>query len=110
VVVKEGVIQRFTKAEHNDFALEVKKSFKAPATDPGMFKETFAESWLYASRRTRSKKLMYWPLPKNRYGECPVLLWDKTGALLDDNYVGDEFDEEMAQKDDDIYRRGRWDR
>lgn len=110
VVVKDGAIQRFTKAAHNDFALEVKKSFKPPTSDPGAFRETFAESWLYANRRTKNKKLMYWPLPKNRYGECPVLLWDRSGSLLDDHFVGDEFDEEASQRDDDIYRRGRWGR
>jgi len=107
IVVKDGAIQRFTKADYNDIMPEVKKTFKAPAQDPGSFRETFAESWLYASRKTKNKKLLFWPLPKNRYGECPVLLWDRNQSLLNDNFVGDEFDDEMAQRDDDFYRRGR---
>ena len=108
VVVKDGVIQRYTKADHNDFAPQVQKSFKPPTIDPGEFRETFASSWLYNSHKIKNKKILFWPLPKNRYQESPILLWDKGNSLLNDNFSGDEFDDEMARLDDDIYRRGRY--
>jgi len=108
VVVREGAIQRFTKADHNEFMLQVSKSFKPPKTNPGRFQETLADSWVYGNRKTKNKKLLYWALPENQYGECPVLLWDRTNVLLNDEFQGDEFDDEKSQRDDDIYRRGRW--
>lgn len=104
VVVKNGLIQRYTKADHNEFTPKIKKSFKPPTSDPEKFMDTFADSWLNANRNTKNKRVMYWPLPKNRYGECPILLWDQYGTLLDDNFVSDEFDEEMSRMDDNFGR------
>jgi hypothetical protein len=104
VVVKNKIIQRFTKADHNDFSLHIRQSFKPPRTNPGGFKDTLADSWIYGSRKTNYKKLLYWPLPENQYGESPVLLWDRDNVLLNDEYLQDEFDDELARREDDTYR------
>ena len=106
VVVKNGVIHRFTKASHNEFFPALKQSFKPPKSAPAGFQETRADFWLRDSKKIRNKKLWHWPLPQNQYGECPVLLWDRGNTLLDD-YCGDEFDDELAWRDDDP-KRSRW--
>lgn len=107
IVVKDGAIQRFTKAEHNQFIPQVKKAFKPPATDPGQFRETLADFWLYERRETKNKKLWFWPLPKNRYEECSILLWDRGNTLTSNFSIGDEFDDEYQRQDDDN-GRNRW--
>jgi len=108
VVVKDGVLHRFTKADHNDFAPHLKKSFKPPKTASSGFIETFAESWLYAGRKTKNKKLFYCAMPENQYGECPVLLWDRGNVLQNEEYQRDEFDEEQERRDDGPPHRRRW--
>jgi hypothetical protein len=108
IVVKDGVLHRFTKADHNDFAPHLKTSFKPPKSPLHDFRETFAESWLYAGRKTKNKKLFYCALSENQYGECPVLLWDRGNVLLNEEYQKDEFDEELDRRDDDAPHRRRW--
>lgn len=108
VIVRDGLILRSVKADYNTVLPEVKKSFKPPQKDPGRFQEVAADFWMYESRKAKNKKVAYWPLPENQYKESYVLLWNKGGTLLNDEYQNDEFDEENQRVDDDIYRRGRW--
>lgn len=105
VVVRKGKLQRFAKADHNQFFPNLDGKFKAPQIMPSDWKSTLALSWLYENRNTKNKQLLYWPRPENQYGESLVLLWDKGNTLTLDQYAEDE-DTEVSQ--DQWDRRRRW--
>lgn len=105
VVVKNGKLQRFTKADHNDFAPDLNGTFKVPKTVPTDWQTTLADSWLYSNRKTSGKEILYWPLKENQYGESLVLLWDSENALLEDDY--EETDDD-GYGDDDSNWGMRW--
>lgn len=104
VVVKNGKLQRFTKADHNDFAPDLNGTFRVPKTVPADWQTTLATSWLYSNKKTNGKEILYWPLKENQYGESLVLLWDSDNILLEDNYEESEDDDGYGNDDD----RGGW--
>lgn len=108
VVVKDGALRRYTRADHNEIPIQLRQSFRPPEKEPTAWKETLADSWLYPSRKTANRRLLYWPLRENQYGECPVLLWDRDNTLMSDEYQHDEFDDELDRRDDEPRYRRRW--
>lgn len=99
VIVKDGAIQRYTKADYNDFTPIIRKPIAPPIAPPKTFIETLASTWFYDSKTTRNKSLQFWPLPINQYGECPILLWDKGNTFQDDQSIydidSDHFDQSI---------------
>ena len=90
VVVKNGKLQRFIKAEDNDFAPDLNGAFKVPKTIPSDWQTTYADSWLYSNKKTKGKEILYWPLKENQYGESLVLLWDSDNVLHEDSNDDDD--------------------
>lgn len=98
VVGKGGKLQRFVKADHNEFLVDLNTPFKPPKIKATGWLTVSAENWLFANRRTSGKELSLWPLPENQYGESLMLLWDDGDTLQEEN---DDSDDDF---DDDRYR------
>lgn len=94
VVVKNGKLQRFSKAEYNEFHLNLGGTFRAPRNMTG-WQEVSASMWLIDHWRIRGKTIQCWPLAENQYGESLVLLWDAGNKLSEDSFnIKDEYDDE----------------
>jgi len=102
VVARAGKLQRFVKAEHNEFLIDLSGRWKGTTTDTADWLNVSADNWLYANRRTKEKELLLWPLPENQYGESLMLLWDQNNALQEEAYVSE--DDDRDHEDDDGYR------
>ncbi len=100
VVAKGGKLQRFVKADHNEFLIDLNSPYKAPKAKSNDWITVAADNWLYENRRTHGKELSLWPLPENQYGESLMLLWDEGDSLQKDY---DDSDDDFND-DDDRYR------
>ncbi len=93
VVVKNGKMQRFVKAGHNEFPINLQNTFASPTKKPDDWMPVTADGWLYENRKTRDKEILSWPLSQNQYGESLVLLWDDGNTLLDDEQEEEDSNE-----------------
>lgn len=96
VIGKGGKLQRFVKADHNEFLIDLNSPYKPPKTKATDWLTVSADNWLYANRRTKEKELLLWPLPENQYGESLMLVWDEGDSLQNE-----EFDADDDRDDDD---------
>lgn len=102
VVAKAGKLQRFIKADHNDFLIDLASTYRPSMNKTSDWVPVAADSWLYENGRTRGKELLIWPLVENQYGETVMLLWDYGNSLQE------EFDEDDTDRDDDDDGYSRW--
>ena len=96
MVVKNGVLQRYSISDFNDFKPRLKGIFNVPQTKALGWQKVSADMWLFPSQKTRDKNLLFWPLAQNQYGESMVLLWDQNNTLLEDRFV-------LSNDEDDDY-------
>lgn len=87
MVVRDGILQRYSISDFNDFKPRLKGTFRVPKLKAQRWEEVSADMWLFPSNKTKDKNLMYWPLSENQYKESMVLLWDKNNTLLEDSYI-----------------------
>lgn len=107
VVVKNGKLQRFSKADFNDFSPNLEATFRSPKNVQS-WQEVSANMWLYDSWKTRGKSLLCWPLGENQYGESLVLLWDEGNKLLEDSYeLTDDDDQDNSEYGSQYWNKKR---
>jgi len=92
VVARAGKLQRFVKADYNEFLVDLSSPYKAAKTKAVDWMTVSANNWLYPNRRTYGKELLLWPLPENQYGESIMLLWDEGDSLQEEEYDSDDDD------------------
>lgn len=90
VVARGGKLQRFVKADHNEFLIDLNSPYKSPKIKTTDWMTVSADNWLYASRKTREKELLLWPIPENQYGESLMLIWDEGDGLQEEEYDSDD--------------------
>lgn len=91
VVAKDGKLQRFTKADHNEFLIDLSRSFRPQKrSNTNQWLKVTADNWLYPSYRTRNKFLHYTFMAQNSYGENMFLLWDQGDTLLNEETDEDQ--------------------
>jgi len=90
IVGKGGRLQRFVKADYNEFLVDLNSPYKPPKSKTSDWITVSADNWLYANRRTTGKELLLWPLPENQYGESLILAWDEGDSLQEGEYDSDE--------------------
>jgi len=100
VVAKGGKLQRFVKADQNEFLVDLNSPYKSPKTKATDWMTVSADNWLYANRRTKEKELLLWPLPENQYGESLMLVWDEGDSLQEGEF---DFDDDGRDEDDDRF-------
>lgn len=86
IVVKNGKLQRYSMSDFNEFKPNLDGTFRVSSNLNQGWQSTYANLWLYPSKKTYEKRLSFWALPENQYGESLVLLWDKNNTLLEDSY------------------------
>ncbi|WP_127718249.1 ImmA/IrrE family metallo-endopeptidase [Halobacteriovorax sp. HLS] len=92
VVTKNSKLHRYTKAEYNDFHINLDSTLRSIKGVQG-WQESSAHLWLYDHWKIRNKQLLYWQLGENQYGDNLVLLWDEGNSLLEDSFELSEDDQ-----------------
>lgn len=103
VISKAGKLQRFVKAEHNEFLIDLNRTYRPARNKSKDWISVCADNWLYDCRRVRDKELLLWPLTENQYGESLMLLWDDGDTLQNDYFESDE-ENDGDDEDRDGYR------
>lgn len=102
IIGKNGKLYRYTKADYNDFHINLDSTLRSVKGLQG-WQESSANLWLYDHWKIRNKKLFYWQLGENQYGENLVLLWDEGNTLLEDSFELSDDDNEDSGEFGSIY-------